>query len=299
LDREVVQLPAWVEGGRLVLEDAKLGALYRLGEGEVEVVAGPGWLRTAAMRVVRELATSSALVCGDRVQLHAAVLACRGRGLAVAGPKGAGKTTLLGYLAGALREQDARIVTNDRALARVSRSHVEVAGVPTIVSVRPGSLAWLPQLARGLPDVERIGHLRRPELEAALAEHGPLAAPRRLKLSPPQLAGQLGVPLAARASLDAIVFPEAGAAPDGLALERLDRDAAGRRLAETLFGVHSGRTGPTEFERRAGAARPADADARGLEAVAARVPCFSLRFGHERYADDHAARSILQATLGA
>jgi hypothetical protein len=301
LDREVVAHPAWTDRGRTVLSDGRLGALYRLGEREVDVVAEPRSTapRTAVMRVVREIATSGALASGERLQLHAAVLARHGRALAIAGPKGAGKTTLLAYLASEGGGRGVRILTNDRALATPTPAGFDVVGVPTIVSVRPESLAFVPRLAQGVPDVERPGHLSLAEFDAALAERGALRAPRRLKLSLPQLARQLGVSLGACAPLAAIVFPEPAEGVESFVLARLDPDDATRRLAGALFGVHSGRSGPTVFERLVGAVRPADADRRVVAGLAAGTPCFSLRIGAARYGDPGAARSLLATCLEA
>ena len=296
LDREVVHHPGWTALGRTMLADGRLGALYGLGDRQVDVIAEPGspTFRAAVMRVVREIAAASALASGERLQLHAAALEHAGRALLIAGPKGAGKTTLLGYLAG---EAGARILANDRTFAALVAGGFEVRGVPTMVSVRPQTLGFLPRLARGVPDVERPGHLTLEESDAALAERGELRKPRRIRLSPAQLARQLGAPLAASAALAAIAFPEAAADPDALALERLSPAESARRLPGALFGVDSGKAGSTAFEHLVGASRPAGADRRGLEALAARVPCFSLRIGSARYADPSAARSILATCL--
>jgi hypothetical protein len=296
LDREVVHHPSWTASGRTVLADGSLGALYSLGERRVDVIAAPAApaFRAAVMRAVREVAAACANASGERLQLHTAALARAGRGLLVAGPKGAGKTTVLGYLAG---EPGARILANDRAFAAPAAEGFEVRGVPTMVSVRPATPGFLPRLARGVPDVERPGHLTLAEADVVLAERGELREPRRIRLSPAQLARQLGAPLAASAVLAAVAFPEAAEDPGAFALERLAPAESARRLPGALFGVDSGKAGPTAFEHLVGASRPAGADRRGLEALAARVPCFSLRIGSARYADPGAARSILATCL--
>jgi hypothetical protein len=296
LDREVVQHPSWTASGRTLLADGKLGALYSLGERRVDVVAAPAAsaFRAAVMRVVREIAATCALASAERLQLHTAALERAGRALLVAGPKGAGKTTVLGYLGA---EPGVRILANDRAFVAAAAEGFEVRGVPTMVSIRPATLGFLPRLARGVPDVERPGHLTLAEADAALAERGELGEPRRIRLSPAQLARQLGAPLAASAALAAVAFPDAAADPGALAVERLGPAEAARRLPGALFGVESGKAEPTAFERLCGASRPAGADRCAVEALAARVPCFSLRIGSARYADPGAARSILATCL--
>ncbi|MGH7895441.1 MAG: hypothetical protein ACREQL_12290, partial [Candidatus Binatia bacterium] len=191
LDREVVRHPCWRSAGRTVLADAKYGAFYALDGTEVDVIAHPGsaLFRGGVMRVVRELATVRALASPDRVQLHAAAFEVDGHAVLVAGPKGAGKTTLLAYVASST---GARILTNDRAVAQRLGSGFEVRGVPTFVSVRPHTRALLPRLFRGIT-LERPAHLTLAEADAATAGGDHREITTRLKLSPPQLARQLGV----------------------------------------------------------------------------------------------------------
>jgi hypothetical protein len=296
LDREVVELPGWTTSERTVLADAKFGALYALGDASVEMVAQPGSqaYRGAAMRVVREIATARALASHERLQLHVAALELGGRALLFAGPKGAGKTTALAYVAAA---SGAPILTNDRALVARAPGGFEVRGVPTIVSIRPQTLEFFPRLLRGIPAVERPAHLTLEETDAALAAHGNAENGAHLKLSPAQLARQLGVSLSARARLAAIAFPEADGDPHGLAVDPLSGAEAARRLPGVLFGAHSGTAEPTVFERFARVCRPADADRELVEAIAARIPCFALRIGAARYAERGAADAILAACL--
>jgi hypothetical protein len=295
LDRLVVAHPGWTAGGRTVLADAKYGALYALDATSAEVCAEPAasLFRGGVMRVVREVLTTRALVSPDRVQLHAAACDVDGRVVAIAGSKAAGKTTLLAYLAAAT---GARIVANDRAVAERGGDRIVVRGVPTMVSVRPESRALVPRLFRGMTH-ERPAHLTAAELAAATRDGEPPLVTTRLRLSPPQLARQLGVTLTAEGPLAALVFPEPAELPDAVAIERLPPDDALRRLRASRFGVSSDKADATVFERLLAAHRPADADAALIEAIVARVPCFAIRLGARQFGEPHAARSILRTVL--
>jgi energy-coupling factor transporter ATP-binding protein EcfA2 len=252
-------------------------------------------MRTRVMRVVRELVTTRALASSDRFQLHAAALAHQGRALLLAGPKGAGKTTLLG----SLTATGAAILANDRVLLRADASPAAdvpasfvVHGVPTIVSIRPGTLALLPRLARGVVAGERLVHLTLAEADVARPRRGNAAPSAALALSPAQLARQLDTRLGAPAPLGAVVFPEPHSDPDGLAVERLDAEDAERRLLTARYGRHTGTSEATVFDltrvRRTDAA-----DHAAIAALAGRIPCFVVRTGTRRLADRRTAAAIL------
>jgi len=295
LDSQVVSHAAWRTGGRTVLADAKYGALYALEGTAAEVIAVPDSVlfRGGVMRVVREVVTTRALVSPNRIQLHAAGCEVNGRVVLVMGPKGAGKTTLLAYLAAST---GARILTNDRAVAERIDGGFLVRGVPTIVSIRPEARALVPRLYRGMT-LERPAHLTLAELEAATRNGDRPDVTTRLRLSPLQLARQLGVALGSDGRLAAVVFPAPADAPDGLAIERLSVDVAVRELSASRFGASSATAAATVFERRLPEHRPAQADATLVQAIAARVPCFAVRLGAGRFAESHAAAVLLDTVL--
>ncbi len=296
LDQEVVCHPSWRVSERTVIEDQKLGAYYVLAGNQVEVVVLPGSsaFRTGAMRVIREIAACRALASPACLLLHAAAVEAGGRSVLVAGPKNAGKTTLLAYLAAATRTG---ILSNDRALVSRDASGFEVRGVPSIVSIRPQTLAFFPSLARGIPAVQRPAHLTLAEADAAFAAHGGVDARIRLRLSPPQLARQLGVPLSASARLSAVAFPATPCDRSSFRVDRLSVTEAALRLRESLFGVGSGKSATTAFERFTRARRPEHGDAAMIDAIASQVPCFSVGIGAERFAEPEAAEALLAACL--
>jgi len=216
LDSQVVSHPTWRAGGRTVLADAKYGALYALDATAAEVIAVPDSVlfRGGVMRIVREVVTTRALVSANRIQLHAAACEVDGRAVLIMGPKGAGKTTLLAYLAAS---SGARILTNDRAVAERDDGGFLVRGVPTVVSVRPEARALVPRLYRGMT-LDRAAHLTLAELEVATRDGNRPAVTTRLRLSPLQLARQLGVALASDGRLAAVVFPVSAPARETLTI---------------------------------------------------------------------------------
>jgi hypothetical protein len=296
LDGEVVRLPAWTIGERTVLADAKRGAHYVLAGTGVEVLAEPEApaFRAGVMRVVREIVTARALADARRLQLHAAALEVGTRDVVIAGPKGCGKTTLLAYVA---LSTGARIVTNDRLFVSEDAHGFTARGMPTIVSLRPETLALLPRLVRGVPAGGRIAHLTLAEAAEALTARGNALAGERLKLSPAQLARQAGVELAAGGRVAAVVFPVVDRDPDGFAVERLSATEGAARLRDARFGLRSGKGEPTAFERLTDAHRPADADGAAIERLAGRVSCFAVRIGARRYREPAAAETILASVL--
>ncbi len=298
-DQEVVSLPSWTTARGIVIADARRGAFYVLHGTQAEVVVRPDStrLRVGPMRVVREIATVRALSKVDCLQIHAAALEANGRGILLAGAKGAGKTTALGYLASA---RGARILANDRVFVRTTKNGVAIHGVPTIVSVRAGTSALLPRLAHGVAAIERPAHLSLAEHDAALAHAGEARGSSALKLSPPQLARQLGVALAASAPLAAIAFPATRLDRRGFTVEHLDAREAKNRLHAARFGADSGAgaLGATEFERFTRARRPANADAPLIAAVSNGIPCFVLRIGAGCFGEARAALDVLARLAG-
>ncbi len=133
-------------------------------------------------------------------------------------------------------------------------------GVPTIVSVRPGTCDLLPGLFGEIAPLPVPAHRTLAEAARVNAGDGGSVARDRLKLSPAQLAQALGVPRASRGTLAAVAFPQPPVDPAGLAVDRLSRAEATRRLLGARFGLRAGKGTPTLFERVAGASRAVRAD---------------------------------------
>ena len=293
LDREVVAHPHWMAAGRIVLDDVRLGAFYALEPGRAEVFLQPASprARSAAMRVIREVASVRALKDPDLLLLHAAALEHRGRAVLIAGPKGSGKTTSLSYLAAA---SGARILTNDRALLRLGGPEIEVRGIPTVVSIRDGTLELLslPRL-RSLQRTPSASRHTLAEIETLAPQaHAEPAEPFRL--SPAQLAHAVGVSLSARGRLSAIAFPEMRAEEASVRLDRLSPSEATRRLQQARFGIASAKSSPTVFEALLGAERGESREQRWLAELGRRVPCFSIGIATRAYRESAAGRDLVE-----
>jgi hypothetical protein len=291
LDREVVHHPAWTTAGRVVIRDRRHGVYYVLSDASVAVIAADRspLARSGVMRVIREIATARALAAPGNLQLHAAAVEIGGRGILFAGPKGSGKTTLLAYF---LTATAARLISNDRVFAIRTLDGFDLRGVPTIVSVRPGTQELLPGRFGHVPNIPYSYRFTLAEADRLLAAVGGTDGTTRLTLSPAQLARELSVALATGATLDSIVFPEPHPDPSAFAIDRLTPEEAALRLRGVRFGVDSGKNGPTVFEQLVGVTRPEGADATLISSMADEIACFSVRTGARLFGQSLAAEAI-------
>jgi hypothetical protein len=262
LDSGPLRMPVVARGDVTRAWDETTGAVLELTEGGATTrIRYPGDRRAARLlllRVAREYAHNRALEDGD-VILHAAGVVEDGRVRAIAGPKRAGKTTLALRLMASGR----RYLANDRL--RLSPDGRGI-GIPTVVTLRPGTQALFPELEARL----RRGVDYR--LHAAEA----VAAPPRedaagLRVSPAQLCAAFGQIPAPSGVLDAILFLD----PRADSPRALAPDAAAAALIHGLLG-HAGGVHASELFRSGPAPSAAQLRQR-CEALAARVPCSAGR----------------------
>lgn len=274
-DRQLTRRPGWNRDGRIVVDEHRLGAAYVLGAERVEVLAASGAsrVRTATMRVVRELAVACALGDPACVLVHAASAAPSLGAVLFAGPRESGKTTTL---ASVVRATRAAFLANDRTLLRRGADGWTAYGIPTIVNVRPGTLALLPELATAIAGIA-AGPDR--TVAEARAAHASGARADTTKMSVAQLAAALDAERAGPTPVAAIVLPDRGAAHDEVTIERVTGTDAADGIATARFAQHSERDVPTVFARLFGAARPPGAEAALLARLADEVPCFRVRLG--------------------
>lgn len=222
--------------------------------------------RVLLMRVLREYAHTYAVRVG-RVVLHAAGVAASGRVLAIAGRKGAGKTTLLLRL---IEEPGVDFVANDRVLVDPSPVF-HASGVPTVVSLQPGSRAMWPALAARLEaagDFRLTAEERRQE-----GDRGPVVFGRAWHLSAQQLCHASGCGMSAGAPLGGIVFLRAERG-DHTALRRLDAAEAARAISLALLSSESGVITSDVFVNMDAAPPSARDIADRCRSIAAAIPCF-------------------------
>ena len=283
LDQGLVTLPVFRDPAHEgVAFDAKYDCFYVLAADGVDVIGHPRArdYRSGTMRIVREIATARALASGAHL-LHAAGLVLAGAAVLIAGPKGAGKSTLLCQLAAT---PGAALLANDRVLVHVAAS-LTACGMPTVVGLRPQTLAMFPRIAADLPAVRRPSALTLAESVRGAGAPA-LGRTQPVRISPAQLAFGLGVPRAGVAPLRALLFPvrDGATAPcsdvDGPPVRRLSVREARTALAAARFGTDAS-AARTIFERRfggPGGGLAGDLDA-FEDALARRVPCHRVRAG--------------------
>jgi hypothetical protein len=250
----------------------------------VEIIAPPGLrrVRVGLMRVVREIAAACMLAQGNVLDFHTAAFAVGGRAVLLAGPKGGGKTTLL---ISVLASGRATLIANDRVFVDASARPGQAIGVPTLVSLRDGTLRLFPNLRRGFPKCP--ARLHTAELEshdAATLEDDD--APPVFALSPTQLARRLGVSAVRSGLIVAVIFPEICSAADTWSLEPVVSAEGAARLRACLYGTRSGSRSRTVFEEIVGGRvpRPEERDTL-LDRLATWVPLLQCRLGRDAYRD--------------
>jgi len=242
LDTGPVELATFSEDDALVAHDDFFNVFFRwspaVGPCDVEIVdrhrenpdeaARPRQARLPLMRAVREWAMHHGLRCG-RIFLHAAAIVRNGNAVLLAGPKKSGKTSLL--TASLHDRTDISYLANDRVMVSRLDHGWRCRGMPSIVSVRPGSMDFLPGIEGRLRRVA-AGHTSR-----STATNAPVAFDDgRFGLSPPQFCRMVGTQPVAEAGLAAIVFPRISAATASVAVRALSGPEAVERLTAAVFG---------------------------------------------------------------
>ena len=250
LDTGPVELATFSEDDAFIAHDDFFHVFFRwspaMGQCNVEIVdrhpehsaeaTRPRRARVPLMRAVREWAMHHSLRRG-RIFLHAAAIVRNGNAVLLAGPKRSGKTSLL---TASLRDRaDIAYLANDRVMvSRLDRGW-RCRGVPSIVSVRPGSMEFLPGIEGRLRTVAS-GHTSR-----STATKAPVAfADGRIGLSPPQFCRLVGAQPVAEAGLTAIVFPRISTTAASVDIRALSGPEAVERLTEAVFG-RTGVGGPS------------------------------------------------------
>ena len=294
LDTRTMDLPSWhVPGHDIALYDAEHQLFYLRRDRHIELVAAEAHTdcRINLMRVVRELAMGSAQLAGHRF-LHASAFSLNGRAAIVSGPREAGKTSLLTY---ALARSASGFLTNDRLLVKAAGAATTVRGMPTIVSIRAGTMDLFPGIresitARGYRSRATLAETQEPEKLAQIPvkQGGGGITPR-------QFCTLLQREPVAEAQAAVLLFPRQTGQPGGLQLRQLDPSSACQRLQQGLFG-HIGPDRLSEvftvFPSRLSRSQAPD-DPALCQQLAAAVPAWECLLGRDSYRDACGADALL------
>jgi hypothetical protein len=173
----------------------------------------------------------------------------------------------------------------------------DVCEVPTIVRVRAGTVAQLPELFDWVPAVEYPVDLTLAEATAAAARHGLVSGQGHLSLSPAQLARGLGAPRVARAALGCVAVVEVDPGGGGFHVRRMSAPEAAEQLPRIRFGRDSYPTSETVFRRYAPAAPPPAPGEATPPRLTEAVPWFHVRAGARFLRSRQAPRELLQTLL--
>lgn len=271
LDSGAIRLPESRIGGGVRLHDARCGvAIDITAEGRdtgIRYGGSRSRARIRLMRVVREYAHNNSVSSGG-LMLHAAGLTIGGVALAIAGSKGAGKTTLALRM---LALPGVGYLSNDRVLVRAQPEPRAIA-VPTVVAVRAGTRALMPEITARL---QHVGDFREHAGEReARGASAPVTDGDAWHVSPHQLCTAFDRPLAATAPLAAVLFPMSDRT-GARQLRRLDASEAADALEESLLGRGSGQYVSDVFIASSCPAPDESSIGSTCLTLASRVPCFA------------------------
>lgn len=275
LDSRTVALPGWQDGDDRWLLDPVTESFIRIGPAGAELVAAPGdgRARLALLALVREILTAGIAMRRPVVDLHAAACARDGWALAIAGRKEAGKTSLLCHL---LMAGGVAHMSNDRVFVEPARDGTMASGIPTVTSIRPGTVQTFPQV---LARAEEFPAAARFDAEAPVGDAAPLM------LTPARFAGRLDVTRLGRAPLHAILLPEITPGIDGWQVERVPPALAPAMLRPCLYGPAADRDRSTLFSSLSGVpveGGPSMGDRLAL--LSSQVAVYRCRLGPQAYA---------------
>ena len=199
----------------------------------------PRGARTLLLFTVRELFTSRWVRSGAGLVLHASAAVADGTTFVITGHRLAGKTTLACRIA----HGGGALVANDRVAISAAPA-VKLYGVPTVVSVRPGTVDLLgldlPWRAAGWQSFQRLDEVR-----GRAEPPWPPQSPRpeyAWTLSPAQLGVVLGTEIAKASGKIVLVFPAVDLDDREPPTHRLDPHAVAERLRGQLLGAPGART---------------------------------------------------------
>ena len=288
LDTRITRHPVWKSpGDETIVFDEEFGVFYIVNRPDAAVTIlcsrDTRLPRLALMRVVRELAMIHSQE-RDRMILHGASFLLGRNCFVIAGQKRSGKTSMLVH---GLRGGGARYIANDRVLVSLEVKGARVCGMPSIVTLRPSSLAMFPTIRTRLRSRNYY-----PVLSLSEARRGLLGRIKpwrngKFNLSPAQFCDLLRVDAAGQAGVTAILFPRITDAHGTMRLRPLTVDQASVRLRGSLFRTRSSHKFGGLFGDVGGLSNPTRrAVVRFSKRLASRVPCYLCELGRDAYDDE-------------
>lgn len=279
-DSHLETLPAHRDDtGAVWSYDALLNVVYHI-DAAITVYSATTSLRdrrAALMRVVREVAMDVGWRSGSSI-LHASGFIADGKTILLAGSKRSGKTSLLSAVLTSV--PGIAYLTNDRAWLSQEHRHTTVTGIPTLVSIRPGSQQIVPRLADRLSVLAHNAFGEgKTEPDAHAAEH-----PAHLVLSPRQFTDALGVPLYRDAPLHAIIHCSVSEQERSFTLRPLGAAEAHAQSVQALLGAAHIGTPSALFGVEAAGPFPSAEDLRArLHTAVTGTRAYALRMGLQMY----------------
>lgn len=285
LDTEVQHLPSWKRrDGALCAYSTFYDVLYARQE-EIQIFdssapfAEGRRARGGLMRAIREQAMDHIWRCGDSI-LHGGGFTIDDHAVLIAGDKRSGKTSLL--CAALTLLPGAQFLANDRIALSLRGTKLTARSIPTIISLRKGSLGVVPGLAR------RTSTLNSYYNGMPLPHSGPR---EKIAMTTRQFASIMEIDVAARATVQSIVFPMVDTEQETFALRRLDQDESLKMARNAIFAKsHLGEHSELFACPDSGAFPSSEALLERLGEATADVPCFELRMGPRFYTRQEIAR---------
>ena len=230
-DGHFLSFPLWEQRGQSrTVRDANCKLFYHVSLARkcVEILCEEAnhLMRRAAARVIRELATGHCVRNGD-IPIHGAAFARGGIAVLLAGPRRSGKTT---QLTAELTHNRAQFIANDRVMLQRSAGGTIARGMPTVITLRGGTVELFPELARLQSD-------RQYHREFTLDEAQPAAIPTdgSMKLSQAQYGDLVGCTAVASGPLKEILFPVVVDNARRTTTQDVNGDEAARLLYDSLL----------------------------------------------------------------
>ena len=295
LDTSILSFPIWNTPGPEQVFYEQKHELFYLVEGHQIVLLNKIYdrrSRICLMRVIREFAMGMAQKTGGRF-LHASAFNIGGRAAIITGPREAGKTSLLTYV---LSNSGADFIANDRLLVKANGKDVQLRGMPTIVSMRSGTLEFFPALLKSIGAHGFDARLTIRECRDSAHTSSTVTREGKHGLSSRQYCSLLSCESIGESKAVSLLFPNQTGRPGEISLRVLEKDETQERLANCLFD----NIGPDRLSDvfTPGASGTDNSfvvrDATLCEWLSSELTAYECTLGTEAYGTPEGAQALLQ-----